>query len=187
MTYRTTPMPDWTSMACRSGQHASPVQLVRPCRARCRRQNCCMPWSSNDVSMVIGWKSPRTACMVRQRKSPQRLRPRLCRRPSRPMLWSATTSRFASTRGVSHVASMPSPKNGTTLEEQLTLSFAYYHFVIPHRGLRQRLAQPIPSKGLHGSPQKWRERTPAMAAGLTDHLWTMDELLSFRVPPKNLW
>jgi len=29
--------------------------------------------------------------------------------------------------------------------------------------------------------------TPAMAAGLTDHVWTMDELLSFRVPPKSLW
>ena len=27
---------------------------------------------------------------------------------------------------------------------------------------------------------------PAMAAGLTDHVWTMDELLSFRVPPKSL-
>jgi len=26
-----------------------------------------------------------------------------------------------------------------------------------------------------------------MAAGLTDHVWTMDELLSFRVPPKHLW
>jgi len=26
-----------------------------------------------------------------------------------------------------------------------------------------------------------------MAAGLTDHVWTMDELLSFRVPPKSLW
>ena len=29
--------------------------------------------------------------------------------------------------------------------------------------------------------------TPAMATGLTDHVWTMDELLSFRVPPKHLW
>jgi len=26
-----------------------------------------------------------------------------------------------------------------------------------------------------------------MAAGLTDHVWTMDELLSFRVPPEALW
>jgi hypothetical protein len=35
--------------------------------------------------------------------------------------------------------------------------------------------------------KKWTERTPAMAAGLTDHIWTMDELISFRVPPKSLW
>jgi len=26
-----------------------------------------------------------------------------------------------------------------------------------------------------------------MAAGLTDHVWTMDELLSFCVPPQSLW
>ena len=73
------------------------------------------------------------------------------------------------------------------LEYQLTLSFAYYHFVVPHKGLRQRLSQPVPTNGLGGSPKKWLERTPAMAAGLTDHVWTMDELLSFRVPPRSTW
>lgn len=73
------------------------------------------------------------------------------------------------------------------LEDQLALSFAYYHFVIPHRGLRQRLEHPVPTKGTRGSPKSWRERTPAMAAGLTDHIWTMDELLSFRAPPKSMW
>jgi len=26
-----------------------------------------------------------------------------------------------------------------------------------------------------------------MAAGLTDYVWTMEELLSFRVPPDSLW
>jgi hypothetical protein len=30
------------------------------------------------------------------------------------------------------------------------------------------------------------ERTPAMAAGLTDHRWTMEELLAFAVPPAEL-
>lgn len=30
------------------------------------------------------------------------------------------------------------------------------------------------------------ERTPAMAAGLTDHRWTMDEVFTYRVPPA-LW
>src|SRR5262245_2920585 len=73
------------------------------------------------------------------------------------------------------------------LEHQLTLAFAYYHFVVPHRGLRQRLAHPLPTKGSKGSYKKWKAVTPAMAAGLTDHVWTMDELLSFRVPPKSLW
>lgn len=73
------------------------------------------------------------------------------------------------------------------LEHQLTLAFAYYHFVVPHRGLRQRLACPLPTKGDKGSYKKWKSVTPAMAAGVTDHVWTMDELLSFRVPPQSLW
>jgi IS1 family transposase/transposase-like protein len=78
-------------------------------------------------------------------------------------------------------------KDPDYLEHQLTLAFAYYHFVIPHRGLRQRLPHALPTKGRRGSYKKWKLVTPAMAAGLTDHVWTMDELLSFRVPPKLLW
>ena len=49
------------------------------------------------------------------------------------------------------------------------------------------VAQAIPTKGPHATYKKWKQVTPAMAAGLTDHIWTMDELLSFRVPPKCLW
>ena len=78
-------------------------------------------------------------------------------------------------------------KDREYLKHQLALAFAYYHFVVPHRGLRQRLGQPQPTNGRKGSPKKWIERTPAMSAGLTDHIWTMDELLSFRVPPKSMW
>ena len=78
-------------------------------------------------------------------------------------------------------------KDRDYLAHQLTLAFAYYHFVIPHRSLRQRLPKPIPTKGPRATYKKWREVTPAMAAALTDHVWTMDELLSFHVPPKHLW
>lgn len=64
---------------------------------------------------------------------------------------------------------------------QLWLSLAYYHLVLPHHSLRQRLAEPKSTRGT-GSPQKWRPVTPAMAAGITDHVWTTTELLSYRVP-----
>jgi IS1 family transposase/transposase-like protein len=78
-------------------------------------------------------------------------------------------------------------KDRRYLEQQLTLAFAYYHFVIAHHSLRERLPKPIPTKGPSATYQKWQAVTPAMAAGLTDHVWTMDELLSFRVPPKHRW
>jgi hypothetical protein len=31
--------------------------------------------------------------------------------------------------------------------------------------------------------RRWLRRTPAIAAGLTDHCWSVEELFSFRVPP----
>lgn len=49
-----------------------------------------------------------------------------------------------------------------------------YNFVWTH----QRLHLPAPE----GSSPKWLERTPAMAAGLTEHPWTMMELLSYQIP-----
>jgi len=72
-------------------------------------------------------------------------------------------------------------KEITGLEAQLWLSLAYYHFVLPHQGLRQELPQLEPTRG-RGSPRRWRPITPAMAAGITDHVWTTAELLSYRLP-----
>ena len=72
-------------------------------------------------------------------------------------------------------------KDLTWLEKHLWLSLAYYHFVLPHESLRRRLPQPQATRG-SGSPKKWQAVTPAMSAGLTDHMWTMEELLSYRVP-----
>ena len=63
----------------------------------------------------------------------------------------------------------------------LHLALAYYHFVRYHSSLRVRLPEPIPTRG-NGSPKKWEQRTPAMAAGLTDHAWSLEELLMCHVP-----
>jgi IS1 family transposase len=70
-------------------------------------------------------------------------------------------------------------------EKQLWLSMAYYHLVLPHRSLRQELAVPELTRGT-GSPRRWIPVTPAMAAGITDHVWTTTELLSYRVPVRFL-
>lgn len=56
------------------------------------------------------------------------------------------------------------------LEHQFFLMTTAYNFVRPHRSLRTRVEG------------KWIERTPGMVAGLTDHPWTVEELLRFRVP-----
>ena len=50
-----------------------------------------------------------------------------------------------------------------------------YNFARPVRRLRVEI---------HGdSKRHWKPRTPAMAAGLTDHIWTVKELLTTVVPP----
>ncbi|HSH77542.1 MAG TPA: helix-turn-helix domain-containing protein [Herpetosiphonaceae bacterium] len=67
------------------------------------------------------------------------------------------------------------------LAKQLWLALAYYHLVLPHDSLRQPLNVPAPTRG-SGSARQWRLITPAMAAGMTDHVWTTRELLSYRVP-----
>lgn len=66
-------------------------------------------------------------------------------------------------------------------EKQLWLSSAYYHFVLPHDSLKVPLVEPLATKGA-GSRKRWAPVTPAMQAGITDHVWTISELLSFRVP-----
>src|SRR5499426_1985915 len=68
------------------------------------------------------------------------------------------------------------------VRQQLTLYHTYYNFCLPHTSLRQPLPQPLPTNG-SGSATQWRPCTPAMAAGLTDHVWTLREVLLFRVPP----
>ena len=68
------------------------------------------------------------------------------------------------------------------LRQQLALYHTYYNFCLPHASLRQVLPQPAPTKGL-GAARQWWPCTPAMAAGLTDRVWTLREVLMFRVPP----
>jgi integrase-like protein len=59
---------------------------------------------------------------------------------------------------------------------------AYYHFVRPHQALRVELVQPR-ERGGRLLAQRYRQRTPAMAAGRTTRRWTASEVLSCPLPP----
>lgn len=50
---------------------------------------------------------------------------------------------------------------------------AWYNFIKPHKSLRIEINQ---------CRKRWEQRTPAMADGLTDRIWSLKDLLTFRVP-----
>jgi transposase-like protein len=68
-------------------------------------------------------------------------------------------------RGLAHEA--------RTLESGMYLVGCAYNFCTEHLSLR------LPVLNSH---TKWQGRTPAMAAHWTDHVWSVRELLSFRLP-----
>jgi hypothetical protein len=65
-------------------------------------------------------------------------------------------------------------KGDEGLRQQVALYHTYDTFCWPHSSLRLPLAQPEATKGT-GSARQWHLQTPAMAAGLTDHVWTLRE------------
>lgn len=62
---------------------------------------------------------------------------------------------------------------GEVLEQGMYLVGCVYNFCSEHRSLRLRQEQ----------GKKWLQRTPAMAAGWTDHIWSIRELLEFQPVP----
>jgi hypothetical protein len=58
------------------------------------------------------------------------------------------------------------------LERQMHFYQAYFNLVRVHRGLRQR-------RNGTGLP-RWHQRTPAIAAQLTDRIWSLRDLMCFK-------
>lgn len=73
-------------------------------------------------------------------------------------------------------------KDRERLRQRVVFFQAFYNFARPHQSLR--LPLPEPSSRASGLIQpKWQRRTPGMAAGLTDHVWTFRELLTVKFEP----
>lgn len=65
----------------------------------------------------------------------------------------------------------------STLDAGMYLTGCVYNFCTYHKSLR------LPLYLGSRAERRWVGRTPAMAAGLTDHRWSVSELLWFKIPP----
>jgi IS1 family transposase len=73
-------------------------------------------------------------------------------------------------------------KDRERMRQRVVLFQVFYNMARPHMSLRQPL--PLHERIRHGAIQpRWRERTPALAAGITDHVWTFRELLTAKFEP----
>jgi hypothetical protein len=73
-------------------------------------------------------------------------------------------------------------KDRERLRQWVVFFQAFDNMARPHMSLRQPL--PPQERTHHGAIRpRWRECTPAMAAGLTEHVWTFRELLTAKFEP----
>lgn len=91
-----------------------------------------------------------------------------------------------STSGVERTQLTSRQRNGRLVRR--TLSFSkkreMLEWACAWEDLVYNFAHPVKTLRM-GAPEgrrKWQRRTPAMAAGLTDHVWTVRELAEFNVP-----
>jgi hypothetical protein len=64
-------------------------------------------------------------------------------------------------------------KQAATWEALVIECLFEHNWIRPHPVLRER------AEGLPGG-RRYRQRTPAMAIGLADHVWSWEEFLSFK-------
>jgi hypothetical protein len=73
-------------------------------------------------------------------------------------------------------------KDRPQMRRRVVLFQAFSNFARPHRSLRSPLPEQEPSAAGLIQPT-WHHRTPGMAVGLTDHVWTFRELLTAKFEP----
>jgi hypothetical protein len=66
-------------------------------------------------------------------------------------------------------------KKRSHLQQQTCFFQAFYNVARPHMSLREKITD-----NAGWFEQRWKQTTPAMAAGLTDHVWTFRELLTVK-------
>ena len=73
-------------------------------------------------------------------------------------------------------------KDRDQMRKRVVLFHAFYNFARPHHSLK--ISMPEDERKISGLIQpKWIKRTPGMAAGITDHVWSFRELLTVKLEP----
>jgi len=67
-------------------------------------------------------------------------------------------------------------KTRENLKKQVIFFQVFYNFARPHMSLRERI-----SDSDQRFKNKWIPKTPGMAAGITEHVWTFRELLTVKI------
>ncbi len=70
-------------------------------------------------------------------------------------------------------------KERVMLGDAMCVTIGYDHFCRPNKGLRERAS---PSE----NGRRWTKRSPMMALGATDHIWSVKELALFRIPKSDV-
>ncbi|MBV8233923.1 MAG: hypothetical protein JO329_28430 [Planctomycetaceae bacterium] len=116
----------------------------------------------------------RTAVLGSQRAVDQALQASVC---SRTITTSFVERQHATARGQNARQSRRTYRFSKDREVHESMSYVTryrYTFCWPVRTLRVRDAE-----------GRWQERTPAMSAGLADHVWSLEEWLSFPTVQRN--
>jgi IS1 family transposase len=73
-------------------------------------------------------------------------------------------------------------KDREQMRRRVVFFQVFYNFARPHQSLRRPLPE---TEQIHSGliRPKWRQRTPGMAAGITDHVWAFRELLTMKFEP----
>jgi len=73
-------------------------------------------------------------------------------------------------------------KDRTLLRRRVTFYQAFYNFTCPHQSLRLHPPD-IELEQVALIQHKWQSRTPGMAAGMADYVWSFRELFTAKFEP----
>ncbi len=86
------------------------------------------------------------------------------------------------TRRTKHPGGAPLARKTETITQAIYLVGCVYNFCTFHHALRK----PFYVVEKNQTNKRWAKQTPAMAAGITKHKWTVLELLKFKISPPEL-